>query len=138
MEKKRNLIDIAFKLLEKAEKKIESSKLLLDHEFIEDSISRAYYAAFLAAKAALLILGEEPKTHQGTLILFGLKLVKKGLLPEILGRYLSDLLEKRQAADYAAITYLSKDDGSELIMKSEKIIQEIKAFLTSSLKKAKV
>ncbi|MEM2109674.1 MAG: HEPN domain-containing protein [Candidatus Odinarchaeota archaeon] len=135
MEKKRNLMEIAFNLLSKAEQKVKSSKILLEHDLIDDSVSRAYYAAFLAAKAALLILGEDPKTHQGTLTLFGLKLVKKGLLPEILGRYLSDLLEKRQAADYAVINYLSKEDGQELIVKAEKIIQEITKFLNSNFKK---
>ncbi len=135
MEKKSNLVEISFTLLEKAERKLRSSKILLEHDLIEDSVSRAYYGAFLAAKAALLIIGEDPKTHQGTLTLFGLKLVKKGLLPEILGRYLSDLLEKRQAADYAAITYLSREDAQELIFKAEKIIQEITKFLNLNIKK---
>ncbi|MEM2907477.1 MAG: HEPN domain-containing protein [Candidatus Odinarchaeota archaeon] len=128
-------MEIAFNLVSKAEQKVKSSKILLEHDLIDDSVSRAYNAAFLAAKAALLILGEDPKTHQGTLTLFGLKLVKKGLLPEILGRYLSDLLEKGQAADYAVINYLSKEDGQELIVKAEKIIQEITKFLNSNFKK---
>ena len=129
METKKNIFEIAEQLLKRAETKLESSKLLLEKNFIDDALSRAYYAAFLAAKAALILVGEEPKTHTGTLTLFGLKLIKTGLLPKKLGYDLTDLFEKRQTSDYSVIVYYDEKDGLDGVKKAENIIREVKKFM---------
>jgi uncharacterized protein (UPF0332 family) len=51
--------------LEKSKKKLEVAKRLSAEGFYEDAISRAYYAIFHAAQAALLIEGAKAETHQG-------------------------------------------------------------------------
>ena len=43
----------------------------LDGGFVRAAISRAYYAAFHAARAALLTLSESPKSHGGVRNRFG-------------------------------------------------------------------
>ena len=51
-----------------------------------DSISRAYYAAFFAVKALLLLLGFYAKTHSRLITLFNLHVIKEGLLPKEIGK----------------------------------------------------
>ncbi|MHA1470549.1 MAG: glutamine amidotransferase-related protein, partial [Candidatus Asgardarchaeia archaeon] len=83
---------------------MEEQKVLLKEKFVDDAISRAYYSAFLSAKALLLLLGSDVKTHSGLITMFNLKVVRGGLLPREIGRYLSELFEARQTSDYSPIS----------------------------------
>ncbi len=51
-------------LMKKAESKLEAARVLLNEGKLEDAVSRAYYAAYNAARA-ILLLGEEASTHGG-------------------------------------------------------------------------
>ena len=51
--------------LKRAEKALQAAKNLYEDELYEDSVSRAYYAMYHAAKAALALEGSSPKTHSG-------------------------------------------------------------------------
>jgi len=64
--------------LVRAEKALHSARLLAENGELEDAVSRAYYAMFHAARALLFSKGEKPKTHRGTISLFGEKIVKQG------------------------------------------------------------
>ena len=61
---------------EKARRALATAQINLNHGDVEAAISRAYYAAFYAAMAALLSVGEAPKTHSGTLQRFRLHFIK--------------------------------------------------------------
>ena len=52
---------------ESEREKLESARILLRTGRFDDAISRAYYAAFYAARALLLLLGVEARTHEGVL-----------------------------------------------------------------------
>ena len=66
--------------------------------------SRAYYAAFYAARVALSAIGEHErslgKTHSGLRAAFAELLVKPGHLPKELSRLFAILSDQRLAADY--------------------------------------
>lgn len=63
--------------------------------------SRAYYAMFDAARAALLASGfDVGKTHKGVLNAFSDRLVRNGPLPKELGRLLKRAETFRYVADY--------------------------------------
>lgn len=49
----------------RGDESLESAEILVAAGKFADAISRAYYAAFHYARALLLTLGEEPKTHAG-------------------------------------------------------------------------
>ncbi len=83
MAERKDMLELARVMLERARSRLESAELLLNAEKHDDSISRSYHAAFLAAKAILLLLGEEPRTHGGLLNFFGLKIVRKGLVSQL-------------------------------------------------------
>ncbi|MCI0371790.1 MAG: HEPN domain-containing protein [candidate division NC10 bacterium] len=77
--------------LEKARQKHEAAVALLKAGFFEDAVSRAYYAAFHAAQAALLTEGQQAETHKGLSTLFGLFFVKTGRIEKRFGRYLAKI-----------------------------------------------
>jgi len=67
-------------LIENAHEKLEAAKNLFENGFYNDSVSRAYYAMFFAAKALLFENDIHPKTHRGLISQFGLEFVKKNNL----------------------------------------------------------
>ncbi len=64
--------------LAKAREKARVARELSSKGYWDDAVSRAYYAAFHAAQAALLTEGQRGDTHKGLVLLFGLLLVKTG------------------------------------------------------------
>ncbi|GEM_PF-2083422 len=80
-------------LMKKAESKSRSAKLLLIEGELEDAVSRAYYAAYNAARAILLLLGEEASTHRGVAFKLWTRPVELGLLDRKYARILSKLRE---------------------------------------------
>lgn len=92
-------------LLDKAARAAESAKALLDLGDTDGACSRAYYAMFDAARAALATRGHAPeatKTHSAVHSAFALTFVKTGLVPKEIGRALGQVQDIRLLADYAA------------------------------------
>jgi len=67
---------------------------------IRGAISRYYYAAFYAARAALVSRSLEPKTHSGTRTQFMREFVHADLIQRETARALTDLQKEREEADY--------------------------------------
>ena len=63
------------------------------------NISRAYYAAFHAARAALLTVGESPKSHGGARNRFGYHFIRTGRVPKAVGDILDVSETLRNRAD---------------------------------------
>jgi len=87
-------------LLARAGTEIEAARVLQDAGFHQQADSRAYYAAFYAAEAALLALGESRSKHSGVISAFGRMVVKDGGFDAALGVSLRVLFDLRNAADY--------------------------------------
>lgn len=66
----------------------------------DGAISRAYYAAFYMASAALELAGENPKTHSGTHGRFWRRFVETERFPAHLAQLLPHAQEQREKADY--------------------------------------
>jgi uncharacterized protein (UPF0332 family) len=98
---------------------------------LETAVSRAYYAVFHAAEAALRLEGEEPRTHQGVKNLFGLLLVKTGKVPRHLGRILGELKNDREEGDYSLFPTLAADDAEAAVRNAEQFVAEIAAYLAA-------
>lgn len=89
----------------KAERALQSARILLAAEDVDGACNRAYYAMFDAARAALLatrapVPPEIARTHGGLIAAFGLHVVKPGLLPMEMGRMLNWAEDLRLVADY--------------------------------------
>ena len=73
-------------LIEKAESKLVSAKILFEKGIFDDAISRAYYCMYYAAKAILSLKDKYPRTHRGLVSQFGLEFVKEGIIEEYYAR----------------------------------------------------
>lgn len=100
--------------MSKAESSLGAARLLLDNGYTDEACSRAYYAMFDAARAALLIANapveaEVARTHRGLMSAFGLHIVKPGLISQEIGRSLSQAQHVRLIADYKGDPVEAKD-----------------------------
>ena len=129
MEKKSDIIAIAKQFLERSYEKLTSAQILLERDRIDDAISRAYYAAFLAARGLLYLLGLTPKSHSGVLTMFGLKVIKEELLPPKTGKALNELYGARENSDNGIIVYYNEEDGRKYLDSAREIVESIKKLM---------
>ena len=95
------MTDAVHEGMARAREELRAAALLADNGFGAQSVSRAYFAAFYAAEAALLHLGETRTKHSGVVSAFSRMVVRDRGLDEQAGRLLRSLFERRSQADYA-------------------------------------
>jgi uncharacterized protein (UPF0332 family) len=81
---------------------VEEAELLLGAGKLAGSVSRAYYGAFHYARALLLSVGEQPRTHAGLTRVLQRDFARAGRMPPEVAALLSRLMTFRQDADYTA------------------------------------
>lgn len=87
-------------LLARAHSDLDAVRMLRDAGYGELAVSRSYYAAFYAAEAALLHVGESRSRHGGVVSAFGQFIVGQDGLDPSVGRALGRLFDLRNVADY--------------------------------------
>jgi uncharacterized protein (UPF0332 family) len=117
-------------LLARARTEIEAAGVLASSGFELQSISRAYYAAFYAAEAALLSLGETRSKHSGVVSAFGQLVVKEGGLDERQGSELRRLFELRNAADYSWLD-TAETTGDDAVLAARAFVDSVEQWLES-------
>lgn len=93
--------------MDKAHRAIEGARVLLATGDTEGACSRAYYAMYDAAHAALIATGHETigtiiRTHHSVIARFGERLVLTGLVDASFGRAFNKVQDIRLLADYSA------------------------------------
>ncbi|AEA46565.1 HEPN domain-containing protein [Archaeoglobus veneficus] len=119
-------MDEVYLLLEKAELKLNSAKILFENRIYDDAISRAYYCMYYAAKALLCMKDKHPRTHRGLLSQFGLEFVKKGIIDEYYARAITVAQERRERADYDIYYCPSREEAEAIIEDAERFLERIK------------
>ena len=119
-------------LLRKATRANLSAQLLLEAGDVDGACSRAYYAMFDAARAALLMADEAAsagsyKTHAGVLGRFSEQLVKTGRVPVELGRMLRRAETARVLADYREAS-VEESDAARIVEEARDFVMKIKAL----------
>ena len=92
------------------------------------AVSRSYFAAFYAAEAALLELGETRSKHSGVIAAFVQLVVRRGACDERAGRLLRDLYERRGQAD-CSTDAVPADEGGRAIVDAEAVVALIETWL---------
>jgi uncharacterized protein (UPF0332 family) len=87
--------------LEQARTALADAKILQEGSGSDTAVvNRLYYACFHAAQAVLYAKGFDPTSHRGVSTLFGKEVVLEGDVPRDDGRFLSELWDYREQADY--------------------------------------
>jgi len=88
----------------------------------DDTISRAYYAMFYAAKAALLNEGLDLRKHSATVAKFRELFVITGRVEADYLRYLGRAQSARERSDYAPFIPANREDALEILTTTETFI----------------
>jgi uncharacterized protein (UPF0332 family) len=115
--------------LARAAETLSEAELLYKNNFIAGAISRLYYSLLHTVRALLLTKGFEPKSHEGTLRLFGLHFVREGIFQTKVSHVFSRLMKYREEADYNPIYIFTKEDFIESKKEVEEATERIKAYL---------
>lgn len=114
-----------------AELKVASTALreasaLLDAGLVLGAISRLYYAAFHAARAALLARGRYAKTHNGQLTLFSATFGNEPLLGE--------LLRQRIIVDYRSVEFDTAEvDGRAMLHRVDAFVERCRTLVAAEV-----
>lgn len=117
--------------LEKAERLLEDARLLHKDGRWESAVNRSYYAALNAAKAALILFGLDPKTHEGVKTMIGKKLVGEGLLGQEYGKWFRHLLAEREDADYADYVTIDEAAAEEAVRYATAFVEKMREVIRS-------
>lgn len=111
-------------LLNKAQKFLRSAAVLIELEDFDSTASRAYFAMFYAAQAALYQETQAVSSKHGIRSAFINRFVENGPLPERAGDVLQRASELQEMGDYAYDFSVSQEDA-------EFILSEAEAFVNS-------
>jgi uncharacterized protein (UPF0332 family) len=112
----------------RARTELAAARLLATNDFGAQAVSRAYYAAFYAAEAALLHVGETRAKHSGVVSAVGRLLVRERGLEERAGRLLRSLFERRSQADYG-LAEVPSEEARRAVDDAEAVVDIIEAWL---------
>lgn len=115
--------------LERAEQSIEAAKEPAASRFYDFAASRAYYAAFYAATAALLNEGLVLSKHSGVIASVHQQLVKTDKIDKEQGKELNWLFGLRSVGDYGVTVHVSKEDAERAIHVAGSFLRVIKSLL---------
>lgn len=89
-------------------------------------VNRLYYACFHAAQAVLYAKGFEPGSHRGVVSLFGQEVVLNGEASKNDGRFLNELRDLREQADYDHEPV--EADVDELFERTEEFVADMESL----------
>ena len=101
--------------------------------YYADSVSRAYYAIMHAAKAALHLYGVTAESHTGVRSMFGLHIVKTGLVEPEWGAEIGRSEGRRNASDYDATVEFDDQDAREACDRAGAFLNRIHPLLARSI-----
>jgi uncharacterized protein (UPF0332 family) len=115
--------------LERARQSIAAARELVAGGYYDFAASRAYYAAFYAATAALLREGLELSKHSGVIASVHQHLVRTGKLEKEQGKELNWLFGLRNVGDYGVTAHVSQEDAGKAVRVAEGFLRVIQALL---------
>ena len=113
----------------KAERKLESSKILYDAGDYSNSLSLSYYAMLLVSKALLIKIGITTNKHHGIIKEFGRNYVKTGKFDDTIYKYFTKTQSLRNQCDYEAIDEINEKIAATKIKEAREYIDETKKLI---------
>ena len=111
-------------LLNKAQTFLRSAAVLVELEDFDSCASRAYFAMFYAAQAALVAENSKLPEQMGIRSAFIEQFIDSGRMPERAAEALEQAYELKEVGDYSNSYAVKKEDG-------ERVLQEAEAFVTT-------
>jgi len=117
--------------IDRGDDALKSAKILLAEQMCLDAMSRVYYSVLHYARAILLTISLEPKSHHGVFLLFNQQIVKTGKADKLYSKILGNLLRMREEADYITGTTFNREDVEGGLREAE-LFRELAIQLTGA------
>lgn len=115
--------------LSRSNRTVEAARALAAGGFYQESVSRAYYAMFYAAKAAAVSEGIRASKHSAVVAAFGQLFASTGRLPKHLHAALMAAFRDRQLADYNPSWEPTRQDVDARLAQAEEFVAAVASVL---------
>lgn len=115
--------------MSKAQQALDDARLLIEHDRSEAAVNRIYYAAFDAARAALLTHGEAPSSHSGVKARFSYHFIRTGHIDRRHGRTLAVAEDMRNRADYNAFAVFDAEAATDMLGDVKQLVNAVADLL---------
>lgn len=122
---------------ERARESLTDAKQLFERGSLHATVNRIYYAMFYSVNALLLTKNLSSAKHSGVRSLFSKEFINKGTVDKELGRFYSEIFEKRQKGDYKDFVEFKKEDAEEWLKKAEEFINKIEKLTLQIIEEQK-
>lgn len=129
-------INLAKYRMEKAREIIKEAEDALEHDHPGNSVNRSYYAMFTAARAILALKELDSSKHSGIIALFSQHIIKPGLFPEELSKFLRESKRIRESADYGDFIEITKEDAQTHLQRAGKFVEEAEKTMQEIIESA--
>lgn len=110
-----------------------AARLCLGAKYYADAVSLSYFSVLHVAKAALHSLGISAGSHVGVRGMFGLHIVRAGLVEPKWGAEIGQLSSIREVADYRVTEVIDQQDAREASDRAAAFLDRIHPLLTRSI-----
>ena len=122
-------MDKTEQLLAKSQQYLRSAAVLLEVGDYDSCASRAYFAMFYAAQAALLTTGATVKSRRSVRSAFVERFVEGGRFPQRAADVLHEAYKIQETADYAQRIVVDESDAEQTLSEAEAFIGSIDALV---------
>lgn len=116
-------------LLEKARRALDAARMLLAKQDPDFAASRAYYAMFYAAEAALLERGQSFSKHAGVISGFYHEFIASGELPKELHQWFHAAADDRSQGDYGFLEAFPEAEAERILKEAGDFVAQVGRFL---------
>jgi uncharacterized protein (UPF0332 family) len=120
--------------LSRAKDTLQEVKIHIKNKLWNTAINRIYYSCFYAVSSLLLSRQITAQTHSGVRQMFGLHFVKTNIISRDLGKFYTDIFDKRITGDYDDFVEFSKDDVINLYETAESFVLTIERVIAEDKK----
>ena len=110
---------------------LKEAEILLSADEYRGTANRAYYAAFHALRAVLILDHFDSKKHSGIISKFRELYLKTELFDKDISDAISSLFRVRSASDYDDFYIISKQDAIQQLENAKKIVNLISNYLNN-------
>ncbi len=125
-------LDSCRRMHDAARRKLDVARSLQSSGYYNDSLSRAYYAAFHSASMLLYAHGQSYSRHSQLIGAFNRDFVATGKLPKDVGKALGRFYGQRQVADYDIFERADEKEAAQGIQDAESIIEAVRLLVERS------
>ena len=115
--------------ISRAKDTLDEVNILAQNKFWNTAVNRIYYACYYAVNALFVKHGLFPHTHSRVRQMFGLHFIKTDIFDKEMGRFFSDMYDKRQTGDYDDFIIYTEEEISDLIPVAKSFIAKIEEHL---------